>query len=82
MPAARFLAVDAVSALFTLLLWMGLGYAGGNGVQALRKGLTGIGHLAVVPVTALIVGGMMFVYLKNRRKRIGEDNLPHPPEGL
>jgi membrane protein DedA with SNARE-associated domain len=36
----KFLIVDGTSALFTITLWGGLGYLGGNSIQALRRDMT------------------------------------------
>ncbi len=65
--AAKFVAADATSAIFSVGLWGGIGYLGGNSLQVLKKDVTRIEHIAVVVLVILLVCGVFFWYLKNRR---------------
>ena len=60
--------VDAISALFTIGLWGGVGYLGGNSIQILKKDIIRIEHIAIVVFMILLVCGMFFWYFKNRGK--------------
>jgi membrane protein DedA with SNARE-associated domain len=63
----KFLIVDAASALLTIILWGGLGYWGGNNIQALRKEITSIEQMVIV-ILAILVGSIfLFRYFKRRR---------------
>jgi membrane protein DedA with SNARE-associated domain len=44
----KFLIVDGTSALFTITLWGGLGYLGGNSIQALRREMPAIEQKVMV----------------------------------
>jgi membrane protein DedA with SNARE-associated domain len=68
MSAIKFLIADAISALFTIGLWGGVGYLGGNSVQVLKKDITRVDHIAIVIVVIMIAGGIIFWYLKNVKK--------------
>jgi membrane protein DedA with SNARE-associated domain len=66
MPAIKFLMADAATALLTIALMGGIGYAGGNSVQILRKDLTRIEHIAIVVLMILITGWIVYKYFKNK----------------
>jgi membrane protein DedA with SNARE-associated domain len=66
--AAKFLAADAISSLFSIGLWGGIGYLGGNSLQVLKKDVTRIEHIGVVVLVLLLLGGVIFRYFKNSRK--------------
>lgn len=68
MSAAKFLVADATSALFSIALWGGVGYLGGNSVQVLKKDITRVEHIAIVILVIMIAGGIIFWYLKNVKK--------------
>jgi membrane protein DedA with SNARE-associated domain len=67
MPAIKFLMADAATALLTIALMGGIGYAGGNSVQILRKDLTRIEHIAIVVLMILITGWIVYKYFKNKK---------------
>lgn len=67
MSPTKFLLFDALSALFTILLMGGIGYLGGNSIQALKKDISRIEHLAVVAIAILVAGGFLFYYFKSNR---------------
>jgi membrane protein DedA with SNARE-associated domain len=68
MSATKFLVSDAISALFSIALWGGIGYLGGNSLQVLKKDVTRIEHIAVVALVILLACGIFFWYFKNKWK--------------
>jgi len=68
MSAIKFLVADGIAALFTIALWGGIGYAGGNSIQVLKRDVTRIEHIAVVVVVILLACGIFFWYFKNNGK--------------
>jgi membrane protein DedA with SNARE-associated domain len=67
MHPIKFLLADAFTSLFTIALMGGLGYAGGNSIQVLRKDLTRIEHIAIIIFIALLVSWIFFRYFKVRK---------------
>jgi len=78
----KFLVVDAASALFTIALWGGLGYVGGNSIETLRRDITRIEHISVAILTITIVTVMLFKYIKSRRNTSGRPLLQGPPKKI
>jgi membrane protein DedA with SNARE-associated domain len=72
MPAIKFLITDATTALLTIAFMGGMGYAGGNSVQILRRDLTRIEHIAIVVLMMLIAGWIVFKYFKGNKKIFGK----------
>ncbi|PIV21333.1 MAG: hypothetical protein COZ69_05895 [Deltaproteobacteria bacterium CG_4_8_14_3_um_filter_45_9] len=68
MPAIKFLIADATTALLTIALMGGIGYAGGNSIQILRKDWARIEHIAVVVLMILFAGWIVFKYFKGHKK--------------
>jgi membrane protein DedA with SNARE-associated domain len=68
MSTAKFVVADAISSLFSIGLWGGIGYVGGNSLQVLKKDVTRIEHIGVVVLVLLLLGGIIFRYFKNNRK--------------
>ena len=71
MPTIKFLITDAATALLTIAFMGGMGYAGGNSVQILRRDLTRIEHIAIVVLMMLIAGWIVFKYFKGNKKIFG-----------
>jgi membrane protein DedA with SNARE-associated domain len=71
----KFLIVDATSALLTITLWGGLGYVGGNSIQALRREITGIEQMVMVILATLVGSWLLLRYLKKRRNTLRKPNL-------
>jgi len=68
----KFLMVDGISALFTITLWGGLGYVGGNQIQALKRDIINIEQMAIA-ILAILVGSLLPLrYLKERRNKLGK----------
>ena len=78
MPWKKFLIVDGTSALFTITLWGGLGYLGGNSIQALRREITGIEQMVMVILATLVGSWLLLRYLKKRRNMLGRSWLQGP----
>jgi membrane protein DedA with SNARE-associated domain len=72
MSAIKFLVADAATVLLTIALMGGIGYAGGNSIQILKKDLTRVEHVAVVVIVILIAGWFVFKYFKDKKKVEGE----------
>ena len=68
MSAIKFLMADGIAAFFTIALWGGVGYLGGNSLQVLKKDVTRIEHIAVVALVILLACGIFFWYFKNKWK--------------
>jgi membrane protein DedA with SNARE-associated domain len=54
MPQLKFLAADAVSAPFTMLVAIGAGYIGGNSLQVIRKDITRVEHWGILFIIVLV----------------------------
>lgn len=67
MPLLKFLTVDAISSLFTIAIWVGIGYAGGHSLQVIKNDITRIEHIAIILVIVLLVIYLLFRYFKSRR---------------
>jgi membrane protein DedA with SNARE-associated domain len=71
MDGNKFLIADGVSALLTITLWGGLGYVGGNQIEALKKDITNIEQIVMVVLLAM-TGSVLFLrYLRKRRHHLG-----------
>jgi membrane protein DedA with SNARE-associated domain len=66
--AIKFLMADGIAAFFTIALWGGIGYLGGNSLQVLKKDVTRIEHIGVVVLVLLLFGGIIFRYFRSNRK--------------
>ncbi len=60
MGPIKFLLADAVSAIFSIALMVGIGYLGGNSIDALRRNVTRIEHVAGVILMLLVTGWIIF----------------------
>jgi len=68
MSPLKFFGADAVSALFTMTLMTGAGYAGGNSLEIIKKDMTHIGHATVVLLTTALAGYLLYRYFRDLRK--------------
>ena len=78
----KFLIVDATSALLTITLWGGLGYWGGNNIQALRKEITSIEQMVIVILATLVGSILLFKYFKKRRNTLAKPLLKGPRQEI
>jgi len=67
MSLRTFLLADAFSALITITLWGGLGYAGGNTLQTIRKDVARVEHMIVLSIAILMIGALFLKYFKNKK---------------
>ena len=68
MAPEKFLVADAISALFTIGLWGGVGYLGGNSLQVLKRDITRIEHIAIIVLVVLFACWVIYVYFKGNKK--------------
>ena len=69
MSSVRFFLADALSAVFTVMIMVGIGYFGGNSIQALRKDVSKIGHYLVLAFILWLCGWLVYRSIRNRHKR-------------
>jgi membrane protein DedA with SNARE-associated domain len=69
MPLLKFLTVDAISSLFTIAIWVGIGYTGGYSLQVIKKDITRVEHIAILLIIILIVIWLLFRYFKSRQNK-------------
>lgn len=67
MPFGRFVAADAPSALATICIMGGIGYAGGNSLEIIRKDISRIEHIAVLVVLSGLIVYLLVRYRRSRR---------------
>ncbi len=69
MPLLKFMVSDAVSAIFTMALMIGIGYAGGNSLQVLKKDMTRIKYAVAFVITVIITIYLVFNYFKSKKDK-------------
>ena len=67
MSVIKFLLADGATSLFTIALMAGIGYAGGNSVEILKKDLKRIEHIAILILAILFTGWIVYQYMKKKR---------------
>lgn len=67
MQPGKFLLADAIAALTTSALMVGMGYIGGNNLNVVRKDITRMEHVAVVAALAALIVFVFIRYYKSRR---------------
>lgn len=68
MRLLKFLLADAVSAIVTISIIVGIGYTGGHSLEVLRKDMKRIEHWTIVVVLAAITIYMLYTHVKARRE--------------
>jgi len=68
MPARKFLFADALSALITMAIMIGIGYFGGSQIQRLKENMATINRMIVFSLVLIVLGWSLFRYF--RRKNI------------
>lgn len=68
MPAWKFLAADALSAIITITIMVGAGYLGGNSLGIIMKDIKRVEHLAVLLLIAIFLAFLVYRYKKNRER--------------
>ena len=54
MPRWKFIIIDALSSLFTVVIWIGLGYVGGHTLQLIREDIARIEHILIYFVISIV----------------------------
>lgn len=67
MSAIKFLFADGATSLLTIALMGGIGYAGGNSVEILKKNVKRIEHIAVLILVILLTGWIVYKYFKTKK---------------
>ena len=67
MSPMKFLLADGFTSLFTIALMGGIGYAGGNSVDVLKKDVKRIEHIAMVIVAILVSGWIIYKHFKAKK---------------
>ena len=70
MSARKFLAADAFSSLFTVIIMVGSGYMGGHSYRIINRDFTRIEHIGVVLAVLLFALYLLFKYVKSRRNEM------------
>jgi membrane protein DedA with SNARE-associated domain len=71
----KFLIVDGTSILLTITSWGGLGYVGGNHIDALRTHITSI-EFILTAFLVISVGSLLLFRFLNRRNTSGKPDQP------
>jgi membrane protein DedA with SNARE-associated domain len=74
MPARKFLCADALSALITMAIMIGIGYLGGSQIQILREDMARIRRVVMFFLVLIVLGCSLFRYFRGKR-RIPDDAL-------
>ena len=67
MSTLKFILADAVSAILTMTLMVGIGFLGGNSIQILQKDLKRIEHIGILILAILFTGWMIYNHFKNKK---------------
>jgi membrane protein DedA with SNARE-associated domain len=70
MPARKFLLADALSALITISIMIGIGYFGGSQIQILREDLARMNHMITFSVVLIFLGWSLFRYFRRKNIRL------------
>jgi membrane protein DedA with SNARE-associated domain len=70
MPARKFLFTDALSALITMAIMIGIGYWGGSQIQMLREGMARIKRMTVFFLILIVLGWSLFRYFRRKNIRL------------
>ena len=70
MPARKFLLADALSALTTMAMMIGIGYFGGSRIQILREDLARMNHLITFSVVLIFLGWFLSRYFQREKMRL------------
>ena len=55
MPRWKFIVIDALSSLFTVVIWIGLGYLGGHTLQIIREDIARIEHILIYFLISIVI---------------------------
>ena len=51
----KFIVIDTLSSLFTVVIWIGLGYAGGHTLQIIREDIARIEHILIYFLISIVI---------------------------
>ena len=78
MSRKKFIMADGTSALFTITLWGGLGYIGGNQVQAIKEEIINIRQIGMVILLVVAGSILLFRHIKKKRNSLGRPCVRRP----
>jgi membrane protein DedA with SNARE-associated domain len=55
MPRWKFIIIDALSSLFTVVIWIGLGYVGGHTLQIIKEDIARIEHILIYFLISIVI---------------------------
>jgi membrane protein DedA with SNARE-associated domain len=55
MPRWKFIIIDALSSLFTVVIWIGLGYLGGHTLQIIKEDIARIEHILIYFLISIVI---------------------------
>jgi len=67
MSVIKFLLADGATSLFTIALMCGIGYAGGNSVEILRKNVKRVEHIAILILAIMVTAWIIYKYFKTKK---------------
>jgi membrane protein DedA with SNARE-associated domain len=70
MPARKFLLADALSALITMAIMIGIGYFGGSRIQILREDLARMNHMIMFSAVLIFLGWSLLRYFRRKNMRL------------
>jgi membrane protein DedA with SNARE-associated domain len=70
MPARKFLLADALSALITMAIMIGIGYFGGSQIPILRKDLARMNRMIMFSVILIFLGWSLLRYFRTKKMRL------------
>ncbi len=70
MSSIKFIFADAFSSIFTIAIMVGIGYFGGNSIEALKKDVSRIEHYAILAFILLLCAWFVFRSFRNRHKQV------------
>ena len=55
MPRIKFLAIDVLSSLLSVAIWVGVGYVGGHTLQIIKQDIVRVEHIAVFFIASIVI---------------------------
>lgn len=69
MPFLRFLVLDIVSSILTIIPMVTIGYIGGNSLQVLKRDITRIEHIGILVIIIMLTIYLFFRHFKSERDK-------------
>ncbi len=64
----KFILIDALSSLFTVIIWIGLGYVGGHTLQIIKEDIARIEHILIYFLISIVIYLIFRHILLSRQK--------------